>query len=201
MSMTKGAVTVMRLAMVGVLLALGITAACGSGTSAPVVTITATPMPTPSNTFVYTPEPTPEATVFESKAGLSKADYQAKSRVIAYKVLNKEADQLVGRLYRLTGQIFQIQDAGPGMYSTAFNEGTGRSDLQAETNILLAITKDEFGYYNDNVMVLYPTAVKVYEGDVITVWAECLGSYTYQSVANYNLTVPLLWAKYITKVS
>jgi hypothetical protein len=186
---------------------------CGSGsTSSPVVTVTVTPTepptatPTPPEaTDAATVEPTPEDTpteepsVFVSYPKLSKAVYMAKSRAIQYRVINKDADQLVGHLYKFTGQIVQIQDAGPGQYFTEFGDGLGRPEIQPETDFLLDVTKDEYGLYDDSVMILHPDGVRVYEKDVVSVWAECLGSYTYTSVAGWDVTVPLLWAKYIQK--
>jgi hypothetical protein len=168
--------------------------ACGGGSPTTVVTVTATPTGT-AEAVDETPLPEEEECVWqESSPGLSKIEYQTKCRDIEYKVLKKDADRLIGRLYRFEGQTFQIMDAGEGQYWTDFGYG-----LEPQTQILLAVTLDEWGYYDDNVMVLYDTGVNVYEEDVIKVWGECLGSYSYESTAGYNLTVPLLWAKYLQK--
>lgn len=125
----------------------------------------------------------------------TKAEYKATCKKIAYRRLNKDADMLVGKKVRLHGQVFQIQDAGPGMYTEGFPGG-----VEPRTMILLAVTNDGYGYWDDNVAVAYEGRLaKVYEDDIITVWGKVLGQYSYESVAGYNMTVPSVQAKYVAE--
>jgi|GEM_PF-5876477 len=137
-----------------------------------------------------------EPTGVDSYPDLSKAEYKKKCRNIKYKVLERDADRLAGRLYHFKGEVFQAGDAGEGSYYSDFGE---YGDLYPQTQILLAVTADEWGYYDDNVMILYDKGTNIYEEDMMEAWGECLGSYTYESTAGYTITVPLIWAKYVQK--
>ena len=133
-----------------------------------------------------------------SNAGLSSGEYKDKCRKIRFKVLEKDADRLTGRRYTFTGQVFQIQDAGKGSYWSEFEESD--YDVQPRTQVLLSVTSEGYGYWSNEIMVLYDGDMKrVYEEDIIQVWGECLGSYTYESVAGYTMTVPLIQARYYGK--
>jgi len=131
-------------------------------------------------------------------SGLSSGEYKGKCRQVKFKVLEKDADSLAGRRYTFKGQVFQIQDAGNGSYSPEFEEAG--YDVQPQTQVLLSVTSEGYGYWSDEIMVLYDDRMKrVYEEDIIQVWGECLGTYTYESVAGYTMTVPLIHAKYYDK--
>ena len=126
----------------------------------------------------------------------SPADvFKASCRTVAYKVLDKDAGQLKGRKYKITGQVFQIQDAGSGQYWEGYPAG-----LEPRTSILLSVTNQGYGFWDDNVAVAFEGRLKkVYEKDIITVWGTCLGQYSYTSVAGYDMTVPAILAKYVSK--
>jgi hypothetical protein len=129
-----------------------------------------------------------------SHTDLSKADYKARCRAIQCRVLSKEADQFKGRTYKFTGQVSSIQDAGSGYYLKGFGKG-----VEPQTDMQLSVTNDGYGNYSDDIMVLYKSGIKVYDKDIVTVWGECMGSYTYTSTAGWKITVPMLWAVYIQK--
>ncbi len=103
----------------------------------------------------------------------TEAQYKASCKKISYKQLEKNPDKYTGQRVKFTGTIFQIQESG---------------DF---TSILL----DVGGY--DNISVLYDGTTNAVEDSEITVYGEILGSYTYESVAGYQITVPQMSAKYI----
>lgn len=103
----------------------------------------------------------------------TEAQYKASCKEISYKQLEKNPDKYAGQRVKFTGTIFQIQESG---------------DF---TSILL----DVGGY--DNISVLYDGTTNAVEDSTITVYGEILGSYTYESVAGYQITVPQMNAKYI----
>ncbi|NLG64121.1 MAG: Ig-like domain-containing protein [Actinobacteria bacterium] len=122
--------------------------------------------------------------------------YKSRCKSISFKVLDRNANQLVGRKYVLRGQVFQIQDAGPDQYWTEFEE----FDVQPRTQILLSVTSLGYGVYTDEVAAVFEGNMKrVYEDDIITIWGECLGSYSYESVAGWTITVPLIHIRYFAK--
>lgn len=109
------------------------------------------------------------------------ANYKSSCQSLSYKVLNKNPDGLIGTKVMLHGQILQIQeDAG-------------------STFMLLQVTYLGYDTWTDNVAVAYSGTIDAYEDDVITVWGEVSGAFSYKSQAGWDLTVPGVKAKYIQK--
>ncbi len=130
----------------------------------------------------------------DSYIDLSPAAYKAKCRAIDYSVLEIEADELAGRLFKGKGGVYQIDDAGNGSY---FNVGEG---LFPQTQVLMSWGWEGSTLGSDLVMVLNKGAMrKVYTDDTIYIWGECLGGISYQTPTGHN-TVPLIWAKYFEKL-
>lgn len=68
-------------------------------------------------------------------------------------------------------------------------------------DMLLAITKDEWGYYEDNICILYDMEEgenKVLDGDIITVYGIMSGEYSYTSAWNIPITIPTVRAVKVT---
>jgi len=148
---------------------------------------TATPTPVVTESE---PDPTPTPTPLTNAQ--KRAKYKASCKAISYKKLNRDADLLVGKKYRIVGQVMQIQDAGPGNYWPGFG------DIEPRTQMLVSMTNEGYGFWTDNIAVVYDGRLaEVYEDDVIAVWGECLGQHSYESVAGYNITVPALRAEYV----
>lgn len=107
-----------------------------------------------------------------------KAAYAAECNVYEYRVLNRDAVQLKGQKVKQRGKIFQILKS------------------QGSTSILLSVTDRGYGYWTDNVAISGDNNVDYYEGDIITVYGTIDGAYSYESVAGYNITVPLIKGAY-----
>ena len=170
-------------------------ASCGSSVKTVVVTVT----PTPTYSESTPPDTT---TTTDTSSGFTDdlqnagwTEYKKACRHIRFPVLNKDAGTLVGKHFKIRGQVFQIQDAGAGQYWEGFPDG-----IQPETQMLVAVTSDGYGYWSDNIEVAYSGALKkVYEKNVVTIYGACAGQYTYTSVAGYDMTVPLVLARYVTE--
>lgn len=108
-------------------------------------------------------------------------DYKAGCQTYEYRVLNKNPDSLAGNQIKARGQVLQIQ------------EDSGVTVMR------VAITKGSFDIWDDAVMIVYAGKIDVYEKDLVTVWGEIEGSYTYKSVAGWDVTVPKITAKYAEK--
>lgn len=113
---------------------------------------------------------------------LDEASYKAQCKAIEFKVLNKNPDAYKGQKYFATGQVVQIME----------NFGT--------TDIRLNVTRDQWGYWDDTIYVTFKGTVPAYEDSIIRVWGEIKGSYTYTSVAGWNITLPWVEARYIEVV-
>jgi hypothetical protein len=131
----------------------------------------------------------------DSLAGYSLEEYAAECTPIAFPVLDKDADNVIGQHFALQGRVTQIQDAGAGNYWDGFPGG-----LQPQTQMLLAVTSDEYGNWSDDVAVVHDDGLRsVYEGDLITVYGVCYGRDSYTSVAGWDMTVPFVVAEWVTK--
>lgn len=173
-------------------------ASCGTTVKTVVVTVT----PTPSPAFSESTPPDTTTSVDTSSGFTDDLQnvgwnaYKKACRHITFPVLNKDAgNTLVGKHFRIKGQVLQIQDAGAGQYLEGYPDG-----LQPQTMMLLDMTSDGYGYWSDSIAVVYSGALKkVYEKNVVTVYGVCDGQYSYTSVAGYDMTVPLIVARYVTK--
>jgi len=105
--------------------------------------------------------------------------YKATCTTIDYRVLEKNADAHTGERFYARGEVFQIMEEG----NTTF--------------MLVAVTPGSYDIWDDNVCVLYDGTTDALEDSIIHFWGECLGGYTYESVAGYNITVPQIQAKII----
>lgn len=115
-------------------------------------------------------------------AAEKKARYKKSCKTIPYKHLKKNLDKYAGRRYKARGQILQIMED--------FNR----------TEMRIAVTRDSWGWNIDDVIyVTYDGTTDFVEEDVVTVYGEITGSYSYTSVAGWQITVPGVKAKYIEK--
>ena len=125
-----------------------------------------------SNTTTSTPTTTtPTPTPVESES-----EYKASCKSISFDELNKNPNGHAGERVKLTGTVVQIM------------ESYGSTDIRMDVN-------DNFG---DTVYVTYDGTTSALDDDSITIWGEVYGSYTYESQANYQITLPRITAKYIT---
>ena len=106
----------------------------------------------------------------EAKA---KAEKKANAQTIDYARLKKNPDRYAGEYVKYTGEIVQILE-GNGM-----------------TNIRLSVTKESYGYsFNDIVFIEYVGYTDFIDGDIITIYGEVYGNYTYESQAGYQISLP-----------
>lgn len=123
-----------------------------------------------------------EAKYQEAQAELKRkqeiANYKNSCIKISYKVLNKNPDKLIGTKVRLTGKIMQIQEENN------------------QTFMLIEVTYKGYDIWTDNVAVYYEGTINAYEDDVITLYGEVTGSFSYKSRAGWDMSVPGVLAKY-----
>jgi tetratricopeptide (TPR) repeat protein len=105
-------------------------------------------------------------------------NYKNSCKTLEYKVLNKNPDSLKGTKVKLKGKIMQIQESNNSTF------------------MLLEVTYKGYDIWSDNVAVAYAGKVEAYDGDVITLWGEVTGAFSYKSKAGWNLTVPGVRAMY-----
>lgn len=105
--------------------------------------------------------------------------FRDEATTIDYDQLKKNADRYRGEKVVYTGQIFQIQEfAGGGI-------------------ILLAVTDEGYGFWDDNIWVDFHEPLDAAEEDIITVYGKITGSKEYETQIGGSTYVPRMNAKYI----
>lgn len=111
----------------------------------------------------------------------SAAAYMEKCKQIDYDVLARDPDAHAGELLRFTGQVYQILT----------KDGI--------TMMLLHVSHRSGGYWDDAIFVKTEGAVEARQDDIVWVWGECIGTYTYTSVENTRVSLPGLEAEYVAR--
>jgi hypothetical protein len=107
------------------------------------------------------------------------ANFKAAATSIAYKQLAKNPDRHAGEKVKYTGQIFQIQEDG------------------GKSIILLSVTNEGYGLWDDHIWINYPGTIKGAEDDIITVYGTVVGEKSYETQIGGETYVPEVDAKYI----
>lgn len=110
----------------------------------------------------------------------TEGDYKAQCQSIAYEELARNGDNHKGEKIKFTGKIIQVNDISGGKGAQMRIATKGNYD-----NVIL------LGYAYKEGQGRY------LEGDKVTVYGECNGLYTYESVTGANITVPSCTAEYI----
>ncbi|MFJ6264253.1 toxin regulator [Lysinibacillus xylanilyticus] len=112
------------------------------------------------------------------KAEQEAAAKKANAKTIDYPQLKKNPDRYKGEYVKYTGKILQILE-GDNI-----------------TNIRLAVTPTSYGYNpNDVIFIEYSGYTDFVDDDIITVYGEIYGSYSYKSQAGFDIALPGLLAK------
>lgn len=93
--------------------------------------------------------------------------------------LNKNPNSFKGQRCQYRGKVVQVMESG----------GTGI--------IRMDVTPGSYGYWTDTVYVTYAGTTPAVEDSIIVVYGTIGGSHTYESQAGYQITLPLIEAKYI----
>lgn len=109
----------------------------------------------------------------EQEAAAKKTNAQT----IEYAQLKKNPDRYTGEYVKYSGEILQILEG------------------DNVTHIRLAVTKTSYGYDpNDVIFIEYPGYTDFVDNDIVTVYGEIYGSYSYESQAGFNISLPGLIA-------
>lgn len=128
-------------------------------------------------------EPTIEEEI-EEEPKISKEDYMKSCQEISYEKLARYPDKYKGTKVKLTGEVIQVIE----------------SSWTDSINLRVNVTKDEYGYWDDTVLVDYTyktEGVKILEDDIITMYGQSEGTESYESVLGATITIPYVTAEYI----
>ena len=108
--------------------------------------------------------------------------FKDECETFSYEEIARDPDDYIGKKARFTGEVIQVMQQG--------NSYTLRVD----------ITKTRWGY-DDTILVSYSAKdgdSRILEDDIVTMYGLLGGTYTYETVMGNSLTVPLLYAEYIS---
>lgn len=106
---------------------------------------------------------------------LTKAQYKEKCKTVKYKTLLRNPDKYKGKYVKFKGKVNQVIQSG---------------------QIKMAVTRGRYGIYDDDILVIYDEKTKILKDDIVTIYGQSAGNYTYETVLGANKEVPLIYAKY-----
>lgn len=98
-----------------------------------------------------------------------------------YKVLKKNPDNHIGENVKYTGEVIEIQESG-------------------ETTFMrIAVTDMGYGIwdFNDVIAVNFNNTTDIVEDDISRIYGKVTGSFSYTSVAGWEITIPEIDAEYL----
>lgn len=125
----------------------------------------------------------PNSSISEESKNMTESEYKTTCEEIEYKELFRNIESNKGNMFHFKGQIQQVVSEG-----------------EYESEYLIAVTKDEYGYWEDNVYIVLDRTYfkdKLLEDDVIDFYGECNGSYSYTSILGESIEVPKISVLYV----
>ena len=125
----------------------------------------------------------PNSSISEESKNMTESEYKTSCKEIEYKELFRNIEENKGNMFHFKGQIQQVV-----------------SDGESESEYLIAVTKDEYDYWEDSVYVVLDRTYfkdKLLEDDVIDFYGECNGSYSYTSILGESIDVPKISVLYV----
>jgi tetratricopeptide (TPR) repeat protein len=113
----------------------------------------------------------------EQVAKIERIVLDKKAVRLSYGQLKKNPDSHAGTFVKYNGKIFSIREYG------------GKTEMQVN------VTNHGYGFWDDQIMVVYSGPTELEENRMVTFYGTVVGGYTYQSVAGWNMTVPLVNAE------
>ena len=113
---------------------------------------------------------------------------------ISFGVLNRDAASLVGHRYVIRSKVLEINDAGAGgYYWPDYPKG-----IQPRIEMWVDMTDKGYGIWDNEVAVICNGALKhVHKNSIVTIYGTCLGRHSYPTAEGYDLTMPLIHAKFV----
>ena len=111
-------------------------------------------------------------------------DFKASCKSYTYEQMARNPDNFKGTNVKLTGEVIQT------LY------GNGSVDLRVN----ITKTGTYSTYYTDTIYVVYYPEEgedKILEDDIITLYGTSMGDYSYTSTIGSQVTLPLIYAKYV----
>lgn len=133
-------------------------------------------------------ETTTEETTIETTTELpsmSIEELEESSKEIPYKDLARDPDNYTGELVKFSGEVVQVIESSFGA-----------------NQYRIAVTKDEYGYYDYNDIVYLTYSLKdgesrILEDDIVTFYGTYTGLTSYASTLGGKITIPAVEGEYV----
>ncbi len=119
----------------------------------------------------------------QQEAKKQEKDYRTACKMIDYRDLARNPDKYKGELFKFTGEIIQVVE--PVWGNTV--------------SLRINVTKGDYGIYKDTIYAtveLPAGSDRLLKDDIVTIYGECDGLYTYNSVLNSSVSIPKISIKY-----
>ena len=126
-------------------------------------------------------EPQPSGNTIQ----LTETDYKAVCQEIAFEDLARNPDNYENELFVFTGEVIQVLEED--------------GEVNLRVNVTPVYFMDEISFYQDTVFFFIHTeegADRILEGDIVTIWGQCKGLYTYESIFGSEISLPLIMGEY-----
>lgn len=119
---------------------------------------------------------------------VSPTTYKSRCQSVEYETLARNPESYKGQYFTFTGKVIQVVEG------------------YASTIIRMNVTVNEYDFWEDTIYVTLPLEKgddRVLNDDIITIWGECDGLYTYITVLGSSVSIPRIDAMYyeLTKES
>ena len=108
--------------------------------------------------------------------------YKALCQSIAFKDLARNPDKYKGQSLKISGKVIQV------------SEGWLNS-----VDLRINVTQGEYGLWDDTIYVSLAIPKgedRILEDDIVTIWGDCTGQYSYKSVLGASISLPRIDGKY-----
>lgn len=123
----------------------------------------------------------------KAKKKVSAKAYKNNCKTLSFKDLSRNPDKHKGEKLKYTGKVIQVQEDEHWL------------DDNTTVDLRINVTKDEYGLWDDTIFAtveLPKNADRILEDDIITIWGECDGKYSYTSVLGSDVTLPKINIEY-----
>ena len=123
----------------------------------------------------------------KAKKKVSAKAYKNNCKTLSFKDLSRNPDKHKGEKLKYTGKVIQVQEDEHWL------------DDNTTVDVRINVTKDEYGLWDDTIFAtveLPKNADRILEDDIITIWGECDGKYSYTSVLGSDVTLPKINIEY-----
>lgn len=156
------------------------------------------PKQSSSNTSATSSNPKSSVTVKPTEAPPTedpeevKADYIDSCATIDYKTLERNPDNYKGEHLKFTGKVIQVLESD--------------SWFDDSTTLRINVTENKYEYIDESTwtdtiictVTIAEGADRILEDDIVDIYGDCYGLYTYESILKQKISVPRIDIKYYT---